>query len=327
MTVYGAVLHPSRGVQRVYAPAVAPLPVIQPWKQTATVRVTSVDFGLQSIENLSPLFRNCGAKDLAQKRSFALMRTTGDDSMARSLAPLDIDEGIKKVRLEPEGPSPRIMAVGPKSSGKSTFNRLLCNMITSRAGKAKSRCLYLDLDPGQPEFGPPGQLALVEVTAPVLGPPFTHAASARSTAYRIIRSHTIAATSFKDDPEHYIACAVDLVNHAAKDVPIVVNSCGWVSNLGASTMVALASKLAITELVSHTLMYRDCSWPSNKLEGQQRFKLKSFADIFDRFSLNLSTRSLRMSWLRSQAVSRSVYPDDRDNKHLEHQQSCAQCKP
>lgn len=275
MTVYGAVLHPSRGVQRIYAPAVAPLPVIQPWKQTATVRVTSVDFGLQSIENLSPLFRNCGAKDLAQKRSFALMRTTGDDSMARSLAPLDIDEGIKKVRLEPEGPSPRIMAVGPKSSGKSTFNRLLCNMITSRAGKAKSRCLYLDLDPGQPEFGPPGQLALVEVTAPVLGPPFTHAASTRSTAYRMIRSHTIAATSFKDDPEHYIACAVDLVNRAAKDVPVVVNSCGWVSNLGASTMVALASKLAITELVSHTLMYRDCSWPSNKLEGQQRFEPKS----------------------------------------------------
>lgn len=91
----------------------------------------------------------------------------------------------------------------------------------------------------------------------------------------MIRSHTIAATSFKDDPEHYIACAVDLVNHAAKDVPIVVNACGWVSNLGASTMVALASKLAIKELVGHTLMYRDCSWPSNKLEGQQRFELKS----------------------------------------------------
>lgn len=250
VTIYGALLHPGRGVQRVYAPSVAPLPVVLPWKQDATVRVTSVKSGLQDMEDLSPLFRNIGTQDSDKGRSFSLLRTTSDDPLARTLAPLEIDERLKKIRLEPEGPPPRIMAVGPKSAGKSTFNRILCNMITSRPGKAKAKCLYLDLDPGQPEFGPPGQLALVEVTAPILGPAFTHHASTLSTAYRLIRSHTIAATSFKDDPEHYIACAVDLISRAPKDVPVVVNSCGWVSNLGASTILSLATKLAITETVS-----------------------------------------------------------------------------
>lgn len=219
------------------------------------------------MENLSPLFRNIGVKDLDTNRSFSLLRTTSDDSLARTLALLEIDEGIKKVHLDSEGLPPRVMAVGPKSSGKSTFNRLLCNMITSRPGKARSRCLYLDLDPGQPEFGPPGQLALVEVTTSILGPAFTHIASTRSTAYRLIRSHTIGATSFKDDPEHYIACAVDLIRHAPKDVPIVVNSCGWVSNLGASTIVSLASKLAITEAVSRTRICSsllECSQPGQR---------------------------------------------------------------
>ena len=249
VTIYGAVLHPGRGVQRVYAPSVSPLPVIQPWKQDATIRVTSVKSGLQDIERLSPLFRSIGTKDSKKERSFSLLRTTSDDPLGRSLVPLEIDESLKKIRIEAEGAPPRIMAVGPKSAGKSTFNRTLCNMITSRPGK-KARCLYLDLDPGQPEFGPPGQLALVEVTQPILGPAFTHHASTRSTSYRLIRSHTIAATSFKDDPEHYVACAVDLISRAPKDVPVVVNSCGWVSNLGASTIVTLASKLGITEAVS-----------------------------------------------------------------------------
>ncbi|KAK0887967.1 Polynucleotide 5'-hydroxyl-kinase grc3 [Friedmanniomyces endolithicus] len=167
--------------------------------------------------------------------------------------PLEIDQRTETVlsRLSTEVDSTarltRVMAVGAKSSGKSTFNRILCNALISKPSLQK--ILYLDLDPGQPEFGPSGQLSLVEVTAPILGPPFTHPASARSPNYSLLRAHTIAATSFKDDPAHYVACATELVQHADRQYPLVVNSCGWVSGLGASVLHDLTQALSITQVV------------------------------------------------------------------------------
>ncbi|GIZ38402.1 hypothetical protein CKM354_000181900 [Cercospora kikuchii] len=254
VSVYGSMLHANRGVQRVYAPATSPLPVITARKPETLIRVTSVFSGLASIEPLSPMFRDICSSAEGDSRSFRVLRNSRDDPMGRAITPLEIDDGTRKVisqlnaRLDAGGQTPRIMAIGGKSAGKSTFNRILCNTVTSRADK--SSCAYIDLDPGQPEFGPPGQLSLIEVTAPILGPAFTHQASTRNSSYRLIRSHTIASTTFKDDPDHYLACAVDLLSYAPKNTPIIINSCGWVNGLGASTIVSLASKLSISDLVS-----------------------------------------------------------------------------
>src|SRR6201999_1736614 len=81
----------------------------------------------------------------------------------------------------------RIMAIGAKASGKSTLNRVLSNYIYSHS--QGGNILYLDLDPGQPEFSPSGQISLVEVAAPMLGPPFTHPAWSRAKDFRVVRSH------------------------------------------------------------------------------------------------------------------------------------------
>ncbi|KAF2211189.1 hypothetical protein CERZMDRAFT_28543, partial [Cercospora zeae-maydis SCOH1-5] len=254
VTIYGAMLHPERGVQRVDAPAISPLPVIIARKPETVIRVISVSSGLASMEKLSPMFRNVGTPIEQEGRSFCTLHTSSDDPLGRALSTLDMDEGMRKViskvnsRLDAGDLAPRILAIGGKSSGKSTFNRILCNTVTSRA--STSSCFYLDLDPGQPEFGSPGQLSLIEVTAPILGPAFTHLASTFSTKYRLVRSHTIASTTFKEDPDHYLACAIDLCSRAPKDAPLIVNSCGWVNGLGASTIVSLASKLSISDVVS-----------------------------------------------------------------------------
>lgn len=142
---------------------------------------------------------------------------------------------------------PRIITLGAKSSGKSTFNKLLCNYFyTFTKG---NRLLYLDIDPGQPEFSPPGQISLVEIAAPILGPSFTHPAWPHLKDFRMIRSHAIAATSFKDDPEHYKACVMDLFSHADKGKPIIVNACGWVTGTGASVAAELLSILEISNVV------------------------------------------------------------------------------
>ncbi|SMY29142.1 unnamed protein product [Zymoseptoria tritici ST99CH_1A5] len=254
VTIYGAMIYPELGPQRVYAFSTQALPSIMARKDDSAFRVTSIKSGIPKLAKLSPLFRNIGADGEPKHRSFMLLSTSDDDPLERPLVPLEIDEPTRRAlsrinaKLDDQGsgPAAKIMAVGPKSSGKSTFNRLVCNMITSRPGNG--RCMYLDLDPGQPEFGTPGQISLVEVKAPLLGPSYTHPATSTSDSYRLIRSHTIAATSFREDSAHYLACAADLFDYAG-GAPLVVNSCGWTSGLGGTALAALSKILYIDTVV------------------------------------------------------------------------------
>ncbi|KAK1050752.1 Polynucleotide 5'-hydroxyl-kinase grc3 [Friedmanniomyces endolithicus] len=238
-TLYGAVLTPTSSPRRR--------------RDGTVVQISHVESTTRVLDNLSPLFRNIWRKEDDPIRTFQPLQYPADDESQRSLLPLELDQRTEMVllRLATEVESTarliRIMAVGAKSSGKSTFNRTLCNSLISKSSLRK--VLYLDLDPGQPEFGPSGQVSLVEVVAPICGPPFTHPASARSPNYRLLRAHTIAATSFKDDPAHYVACAIELVQHADRQYPLVVNSCGWVSGLGASVLQDLTQSLSITQVV------------------------------------------------------------------------------
>lgn len=250
-TIYGAVLYPNSGTRRVYAPSTHALPQTMARRDNTIIRLSEAPSSLRKLERLSPLFRNIWTKGGEETRTFALLRNTTDDELQRTLNPLELDKAgqavLLRLAVEAETSSLRVVAIGPKSSGKSTFNRLLCNTLLSKPSVKK--LLYLDLDPGQPEFGPPGQLSLVEVTASILGPSFTHLARAQATRSRLIRSHTIAATSLKDDPDHYLACARDLAQHAKNQYPLVVNSCGWVTGLGANVLEDLISLAGITDVV------------------------------------------------------------------------------
>lgn len=250
ITVYGCVLRTNSGVQRIYAPSTQALPQLQARQDNTSVRITSVKSGLRKLDRLSPLFRNIWTSN---ERSLTFLETMDDDPLQRSLTALELDKETETVlrtlsaKVTVDGQKPRIMAIGAKSSGKSTFDRLLYNHMHSWT--QSKTCSYLDLDPGQPEFGPPAQLSLVEVTSPIFGPPFTHPAPHNSKRYELVRSHTIAATSFKEDPELYKACAADLVEYADKRYPLIVNSCGWVTGAGASILVDLISILEISDIV------------------------------------------------------------------------------
>jgi polynucleotide 5'-hydroxyl-kinase GRC3/NOL9 len=59
---------------------------------------------------------------------------------------------------------PRLLAAGGKGVGKSTFVRWLSNRVL-----ASGRVVYLDLDPGQREFGLPGYVSLAVLDSPLLG--------------------------------------------------------------------------------------------------------------------------------------------------------------
>ncbi|KAF2763954.1 hypothetical protein EJ03DRAFT_332275 [Teratosphaeria nubilosa] len=251
ITVYGATLTPNSGRRRICAPSTAALPQLLARRSGTVIRLHHVKSSLSKLGKLSPLFKKVWTKAKGSKCSFNLLYSTDDDELQRSLSLLEVDRTTEKLlarlSVESNTKTTRIMAIGAKSSGKSTLNRLICNTLHGKPAVRKLH--YLDLDPGQPEFGVPGQISLVEVNAPLLGPSFTHLASVASEQYRLIRCHSIAATSFKDDPDHYLACAKDLVQHVNTRMPLVINSCGWVSGLGATIAADLVKITGVADLI------------------------------------------------------------------------------
>ncbi|CZT49916.1 related to GRC3 Protein required for cell growth and possibly involved in rRNA processing [Rhynchosporium secalis] len=148
-----------------------------------------------------------------------------------------------------------VMLCGPKSSGKSTFTKLLCNrLISTLPGSTTSEGIaLLDLDPGQPEFSPPGQLALVHVQDLNFGTPFSHPIPFGKT--KMIRAHSIASISPSSDPSLYMSCALDLFTHyramgsAARDYPLIINTPGWVFGTGLEILVDLISRFKPTQVL------------------------------------------------------------------------------
>lgn len=164
---------------------------------------------------------------------------------------------------------PSVLVCGPKGAGKSTFVRLLANRLLSdsrsKAGAKASEyadIMLLDLDPGQPEFSPPGQLSLVHLQRPILGPPFSHPDS-RGKGIRVMKAHSIAALSPAADPSHYMACALDLILHYDRGLPVsqrfplIVNTPGWILGTGLEILINLVRGVHLTGVV---YMSQDGPW-------------------------------------------------------------------
>lgn len=147
------------------------------------------------------------------------------------------------------------MVTGPKSSGKSTFGRLLTNNLLTYYSTGSKRkhahgIAVLDLDPGQPEYCVAGQIGLVHVTEPILGPSFCRPLP--GSGVNILRSHTLASMSPASDTSLYIVAANDLFNHYRNrlgNCPLVINTAGWVQGIGLDLLTSLVDSLRPTELV------------------------------------------------------------------------------
>ncbi|KAF9652762.1 hypothetical protein BDM02DRAFT_3183440 [Thelephora ganbajun] len=129
---------------------------------------------------------------------------------------------------------------GPKSSGKSTFARMLLNRLATRY----SQVAIIDCDPGQSEFSPSGMVALTVISKPLFGPPFTHPTTPHA-------AHFIGSPTPQNSPTLYLNAIQALVQTYQQDlefpttpptvdsritevVPLVVNTMGWTKGLGAN---------------------------------------------------------------------------------------------
>eukprot|EP00038_Savillea_parva_P001265 m.102725 g.102725 ORF g.102725 m.102725 type:complete len:582 (-) comp10446_c1_seq3:1335-3080(-) len=138
-----------------------------------------------------------------------------------------------------------ILVCGGKDAGKSTFARWMVNRLLSRYPSVD----YIDLDPGQTEFGPPGLVSHTVVKSPVFGAPFTHLQPPHDARF-------IGAASPKGDPAGYFEAVTDLLQQhvdrslaaAGARTPTVVNTSGWVRGLGLELLLDTI-RVAVPDIV------------------------------------------------------------------------------
>ena len=133
----------------------------------------------------------------------------------------------------------RVIVVGGKNSGKSTFLRLLSEMFKYKtSGDHESQVsqnedsLYIDLDPGQPEYSDPECLSLTEVghrNTPQFGQ------CLNQHNYKILKQYYYGSASPQDEPELYMKQVDSLLNFF-EDMSFVgstfLNLPGWIKGFG-----------------------------------------------------------------------------------------------
>jgi len=189
--------------------------------------------------------------------------TSADDPLKRHLRPLHLDKkwSASMKALSSRQGKLRVLVCGPKASGKSTFSRYLLNHVLSPAPDTENGYIntdgvaFLDLDPGQPEFAPMGQVYLAHLRAPFFGPPFTHPSVDKPHDGQIIRAHHIGSTSPKEDPDHYALATMDLLSQYRSllarypQCPLIVNYPGWIFGQGLEVATWLIQCLGLSDVV------------------------------------------------------------------------------
>ncbi|KAL8936326.1 MAG: hypothetical protein Q9216_004989 [Gyalolechia sp. 2 TL-2023] len=287
ISILGAILHQSSITHRVYAPSIHSLPSMKsirnpfgPAKQRAVVTVSSCNSGIRSLRQVSSKFGriwnyNTQVPDRQtlflgdmRRRTFQNLNVDTDDAYQRPLhhltIPTDWQSLISTLTSQPQPNQPKSMLVcGPKGSGKSTFSRILANTILTNPSlisnldnitKATGCVALLDIDPGQPEFSPPGEVSLLKLNYCNFGPPFTHPV-AITKRVELIRSHHIAAATPSGDPRHYLECVLNLFLHYRHLLsrypfcPLIVNTTGWIQGSGLELLSDLIRHISPTNVI------------------------------------------------------------------------------
>lgn len=161
------------------------------------------------------------------------------------------------------------LVCGPKSSGKSTFSRLLTNRLLNDINGVA----IIDLDPGQPEYACPGTLSLVHVTEPNLSPPFVHT----NQTGKVLRCHALAAVSPSSDPDFYQECAIDLYEKYCQKlagIPLIINTPGWVLGTGLALLEMIIGRIAPSQVV-----YMSEDGPAETVDALRRAARNTFDTV------------------------------------------------
>ena len=255
ISVSGAKLSHNSPPHIVHAPMTHSLPIIEVLsskRQTSTcteVLVTTFHSSLLDIGKLCPTFnsiwKGTPKSTAATEHTFAPIYASAANIPTISILPSwkPTLKALVRRATDVDAPPPTILLAGPKGAGKSTLSRILVNRLLTTSDL--DAVAYLDVDPGQPEFSPPGTISLSLVHNPVLGPPFTHSPSPT-------RCHHIGYNSPREDPGHYMRAIIDLLSvhrqsHPA--VPLLINTAGWIKGLGLELLQDIVANSQATDVV------------------------------------------------------------------------------
>ncbi|XP_028781687.1 polynucleotide 5'-hydroxyl-kinase NOL9 [Neltuma alba] len=162
-------------------------------------------------------------------------------------------------------PPPIAFICGPKNCGKTTFSRYLLNVLLQRYRKVA----YLDTDVGQPEFTPPGFLSLTiidEVTPDMTTP-------CLKTPERCLFFGDISSKSAPSTYLNYALVICDYYqteyrmsdkgeNPPMKELPLIVNTPGWVKGAGYDLLVDMLKYIAPTHVVKMNIHAENKNLPA-----------------------------------------------------------------
>ncbi|KAI3537018.1 hypothetical protein CABS01_05072 [Colletotrichum abscissum] len=285
ITIAGASVRPPDGIKWVHAPHCHAIPVLRCSEETRLeLHPHPQGASLRKLERLSPLFRSLwhepegkASKRGAKTDTYKIICTSEDAPKRALIQDLRSHPAWNKklaglAKAKPDQPALSVMLCGPKSSGKSTFGRILGNRLLTGAGqqtrtrKTPPSVVVMELDPGQPEYTPAGTIALVQVREPNLSPSFARIA-ANEQDVTVMRCHSIASVSPASDPELYLECALDLFQRyqdTCKGLPLIINTPGWVLGTGLDLLSELVSTIKPAEVI-----YMSEDGPRETVEGLQ----------------------------------------------------------
>ncbi|GAB1317561.1 Polynucleotide 5'-hydroxyl-kinase grc3 [Madurella fahalii] len=268
-TIAGAILSASDDVQWVHAPHCHALPVLRTADDTVIeLHPHPAAQGMRQLATLNPAFAKLWNETPSQEAGMGRAKYpwtfriiyTPEDGPKRAIlqelvSPAEWNKKISGLAAANRKATPVIFLCGPKSSGKSTFGRLVVNRLMTDRGGSKSKpwssVFVLDLDPGQPEYAPPGIISLSKVTTPNLSPSFCHPTLGQTEGQ--IRAHAIASVTPALDPAYFIECALDLLAHYRRDLeascPLVINTPGWIQGTGLDILCDLITAIWPTEVI------------------------------------------------------------------------------
>ncbi|KAI9735930.1 MAG: Polynucleotide 5'-hydroxyl-kinase grc3 [Cirrosporium novae-zelandiae] len=285
VVILGFAMEAGPKIYTIFGSSTHSLPVIEvprECKGGAEIVISHHYDHLRRLKEYSPLFgriwnrtgtrTNLKGKENLLTRSFSILEHSHDDPFRRPLVATDLAPDWERLlillRETKNAKRQKILVCGPSNTGKSTFCRYLLNYFLS-SGRASKKGLssvgYLDLDPGQPEFSPPGNLSLSHLKSPILGPQFTHPILLPGTNNKLVHAHHLGYLSPKDDPAQYIKCALDLDRRYEQQLhqdeltcPLVINTSGWVMGAGLEFLVEFIRFMKPSDVV-----YTSLAGPAN----------------------------------------------------------------
>lgn len=150
----------------------------------------------------------------------------------------------------------KILIIGNKNSGKSTFLKILLNSYLSLSTIENLKIQILDLDPGQPEFCLPGFITLCKIDSPLIGTilPFDQLLKNDNDNNYL---KFIGFSSPNIQPINYFNQLNDLISKIDNNSPLIINLPGWVKGFGIEIIKFLINKINIDHLIQLNENFED----------------------------------------------------------------------